>query len=837
MACNSFGPFSGTLVNTKSHINNRPKGTATGSHSYLWYTGDELGDGATGTVYVGREKLTGNLVAIKTFNESAQKRNSNVQFREFEILSKLDHINIVKFLCIENEIGKGNQILAMELCTGGSLYSILDHPLNQFGLSESEFLLVLKHVSDGMKHLRDNRIVHRDLKPGNIMRFVTDSGESIYKLVDFGAARELEDEEQFVSLYGTEEYLLPDMYESAVLKQYDRNTKQFGAHCDLWSLAVTFYHTATGKLPFRPYGGRKNRAMMHYITTTKEYGVISGVQTTPNGEIKWSRTLPTTCRLSVGLREKIRELLVGMLNHEASKMITFDAYFKMVNNIVNMRPVFVFNVAVGNMLRIYDNCLKGGPHRIAINLQEAIAKQTDIRAQDQILIYDGVSLVVGLGLREEEDIERDSTRYDSLKDGHISLSDTCKEAITEDLLWRTNAECPIFVLPKNGIDKPLTHPTLPELDLCNQGSQAQLTQADVSGDYSLAKQHCSVLYSICRNVSETARVQQMLLSVFKIISRSVKTSTEKLGYSMATFRDKLNFVETSMQFVEKTLNTAMSLSDPSSDIRSQLNHIKGDFQALKKDFSKLQNAWLQFKDFSRMRMGAATQLCQEKMPRGGCNIDSPCSSTVSALLEKITQIQEDFRADKREMYENKSLPFNLHQIHKYDKHCLGTMSEQAVSRIKEHCYPKTAKFHAVFFLWFSKVLDYLNALQNDISPTKLNLESWEIEFSFKLSKVRTDLDFLHGYILKTRASNGHNGHNDVDESKHSRKVYQLLGKLHDDSQKNYDVVNQSNNKLQSLNEELSEQIKSLQMSSDFSSAERDSGFLPSAGSPDDLSMN
>lgn len=60
----------------------------------------------------------------------------------------------------------------------------------------------------GMKHLRDNHLVHRDLKPGNIMKFVGLDGSTQYKLTDFGAARELDDDQQFMSLYGTEEYLV-----------------------------------------------------------------------------------------------------------------------------------------------------------------------------------------------------------------------------------------------------------------------------------------------------------------------------------------------------------------------------------------------------------------------------------------------------------------------------------------------------------------------------------------------------------------------------------------------------------------------------------------------------
>ena len=50
--------------------------------------------------------------------------------------------------------------------------------------------------------------MHRDLKPGNITRTFTEDGLSVYKLTDFGAARELKSEELFQSICGTEEYLV-----------------------------------------------------------------------------------------------------------------------------------------------------------------------------------------------------------------------------------------------------------------------------------------------------------------------------------------------------------------------------------------------------------------------------------------------------------------------------------------------------------------------------------------------------------------------------------------------------------------------------------------------------
>ncbi|KPI94496.1 Inhibitor of nuclear factor kappa-B kinase subunit epsilon [Papilio xuthus] len=282
-----------------------------GSENYVWCTTSVLGKGATGAVFQGVNKNNGEPVAVKTFNQLSHMRPHDVQMREFEVLKKVKHENIVKLLAIEEEQEGRGKVIVMELCTGGSLFNILDDPENTYGLQEHEFLLVLEHLTAGMKHLRDNNLVHRDLKPGNIMKFINEDGTTTYKLTDFGAARELQEEEQFISLYGTEEYLHPDMYERAVLRK--PVGKSFGATVDLWSIGVTLYHVATGQLPFRPYGGRRNKETMFFITTKKASGVISGTQTTDNGPIDWSRELPSHCQLSVGLRKLVTPLLAGLL--------------------------------------------------------------------------------------------------------------------------------------------------------------------------------------------------------------------------------------------------------------------------------------------------------------------------------------------------------------------------------------------------------------------------------------------------------------------------------------------------------------------------------------------
>eukprot|EP00099_Drosophila_melanogaster_P018880 NP_610048.2 I-kappaB kinase epsilon, isoform C [Drosophila melanogaster] len=356
-----------------------------GSVSYVWCTTSVLGKGATGSVFQGVNKITGESVAVKTFNPYSHMRPADVQMREFEALKKVNHENIVKLLAIEEDQEGRGKVIVMELCTGGSLFNILDDPENSYGLPEHEFLLVLEHLCAGMKHLRDNKLVHRDLKPGNIMKFISEDGQTIYKLTDFGAARELEDNQPFASLYGTEEYLHPDLYERAVLRKSIQ--RSFTANVDLWSIGVTLYHVATGNLPFRPFGGRKNRETMHQITTKKASGVISGTQLSENGPIEWSTTLPPHAHLSQGLKTLVTPLLAGLLEENREKTWSFDRFFHEVTLILRKRVIHVFFTNRTSSVEVFLE-----PDEQIDNFRERIFLQTEVPLEKQILLFNNEHL-------------------------------------------------------------------------------------------------------------------------------------------------------------------------------------------------------------------------------------------------------------------------------------------------------------------------------------------------------------------------------------------------------------------------------------------------------------
>lgn len=334
-------------------------------------------------MYKARNKKSGEVVAVKVFNSASYRRPPEVQVREFEVLRKLDHQNVVKLFAVEETGGGRQKVIVMEYCSSGSLLSVLEDPENTFGLPEEEFLVVLRCVVAGMNHLRENGIVHRDIKPGNIMRLVGEEGQSIYKLSDFGAARKLDDEEKFVSVYGTEEYLHPDMYERAVLRKPQQ--KAFGVTVDLWSIGVTLYHAATGSLPFIPFGGpRRNKEIMYRITTEKPSGAISGTQRQENGPLEWSYSLPITCRLSMGLQNQLVPILANILEAEQAKCWGFDQFFAETSDILQRIVIHVFSLPQAVLHHVYIHA----HNTIAIFL-EAVYEQTNVPPKHQEYLFEG----------------------------------------------------------------------------------------------------------------------------------------------------------------------------------------------------------------------------------------------------------------------------------------------------------------------------------------------------------------------------------------------------------------------------------------------------------------
>ncbi|CAI8017084.1 Serine/threonine-protein kinase TBK1, partial [Geodia barretti] len=118
----------------------------------------------------------------------------------------------------------------------------------------------------------------------------------VFKLADFGTARELRADETFISLHGTEEYLYPGMYERALVNPSKRH--KFFAQVDLWSVGATFFHAATGRLPFQPFRKRDDKKLMYHMISSKQPGVISGWQLEPSGDIIYSETLPSDTIIS-----------------------------------------------------------------------------------------------------------------------------------------------------------------------------------------------------------------------------------------------------------------------------------------------------------------------------------------------------------------------------------------------------------------------------------------------------------------------------------------------------------------------------------------------------------
>ncbi|MBI2789553.1 MAG: CHASE2 domain-containing protein [Elusimicrobia bacterium] len=199
----------------------------------------ELGRGAMGVVYLGRDPKINRMVAIKTMmleegsDGESTKSVKERFFREAESAGTLNHPNIVRIF----DAGDENDVayIAMELLDG--------HDLVKYGQKDGllpleKALEYVATVADALDSAHAQGIVHRDIKPANIMLLKDGS----IRVADFGIARITSSSKTATgTVMGTPSYMSPEQVAG----------KKVDGRSDLFSLAVALYELTTGEKPFK----------------------------------------------------------------------------------------------------------------------------------------------------------------------------------------------------------------------------------------------------------------------------------------------------------------------------------------------------------------------------------------------------------------------------------------------------------------------------------------------------------------------------------------------------------------------------------------------------------
>jgi serine/threonine-protein kinase len=199
----------------------------------------EIGRGAMGIVYLGRDTAINRSVAIKAIPLASEFSDAELVeararfFREAETAGRLNHPNIVTIYDVGEE--RGLAYIAMEYLKGRHLS---DHATSNNLLEPRKVLEVIGRTAEALGFAHKQQVVHRDIKPANLMY---DAGTDILKITDFGIARlSGAGSTRTGIVLGTPSFMSPEQLEG-------RNVT---GHSDLFSLGVSLFQLLTGQLPF-----------------------------------------------------------------------------------------------------------------------------------------------------------------------------------------------------------------------------------------------------------------------------------------------------------------------------------------------------------------------------------------------------------------------------------------------------------------------------------------------------------------------------------------------------------------------------------------------------------
>ena len=219
-----------------------------------------IGKGSYGNVYLGKNIISDQSYAVKVISKSQLQSKIVYQYfnNEIYILKHIDHPNIVKYISLLEQ--KKDYWLIIEYCNGGSLVKALKYHLTKFNKPVPENIVryFIKNILTAVIYLNNKKIIHRDIKSDNILLHYeneedllsNDFTKAKIKLIDFGFARYLDENELAGSLVGTPMYMDPNVLKT-FLESKSRVVQGFyDQKVDVWSIGILTYELLIGIVPF-----------------------------------------------------------------------------------------------------------------------------------------------------------------------------------------------------------------------------------------------------------------------------------------------------------------------------------------------------------------------------------------------------------------------------------------------------------------------------------------------------------------------------------------------------------------------------------------------------------
>ncbi|MGD9683854.1 MAG: protein kinase [Candidatus Obscuribacterales bacterium] len=200
---------------------------------------ESLGTGGFGEIYLCRDLVLSRDVALKVLKHEVSGDLIRRFQNEARIAANLDHRNIVNVVDF-GATGDGGLFLAMEYLKGESLEDLLKR---RGTLGLEEFLPLLSQICHGLAFAHEKGVLHRDIKPSNVMLVSDDKGDLLVKLVDFGIAKLVSDDQSVTragNIVGSPLYISP---ETALGEPADPRS-------DIYSLGCLIFEVLAGAPPF-----------------------------------------------------------------------------------------------------------------------------------------------------------------------------------------------------------------------------------------------------------------------------------------------------------------------------------------------------------------------------------------------------------------------------------------------------------------------------------------------------------------------------------------------------------------------------------------------------------